>query len=327
MTILSSELKRFKSATITDTSANGGKMSATESVSAVKNNLFPDVSEAERVAGKTRHRKQFAKVANDADETLFNGRLHLTQHTPGQDYITFFPGTQINTQGDITGSERQYGAGALKTNVAAGATSFVVTIENSVLTLFVNGDMVWIGDGVNSEYHDNVTISKTGADVTITLDTGDQLANAYTVAAGTVGASVYQAGDVKGSVDGWSETSAAGTYDETGNPVEIDNIGSIEDTFTITFSDASNFSCSGAGVGSVGTGNISTDFAPNNPNFSKPFFTLRAAGWGGTWANGDTVVFSTHPAALPIWFKQIVPAGCASYSSNNFKTLFGGESA
>ena len=327
MAITATELKRYKSATITDTTANGGKMSAVESVTGVKNNLFPDVSEAERTAGVTRYRKMFCKVANDDDDTLSNGKIHLTQHSPGEDYVIIFEGTQIDTENDITGSERQYGAGALASDVSAGATTFDVTIENTGLTIFVTGDMIYITDGTNSEYHDNVTISKSGVTVTITLDTGGQLANAYTTANNSVGASVCETGDVEGSIASWTETSSAGTYDESANPVEIDNIGSVEDNWTLTFSSSSDFSVTGAGEGAVGSGNITTDFSPSNSDFTKPFFILRSAGWGGTWASGDTITFTTHPASKAIWCKQIVPAGSASYANDNFKTLFGGESA
>ena len=62
MTISSSELKRYKPATITDTPANGGKMSAVESVSALKNNVFPDVSEDERTTGVTRYRNYLQRL-------------------------------------------------------------------------------------------------------------------------------------------------------------------------------------------------------------------------------------------------------------------------
>lgn len=327
MTISSSELKWFKSLTVGDTSANGGKMSANESVSNVKNNVFPDVSEAERTAGKTRYRKLFAKVANDDDDTLFSGKIHATEHTPGNDYMVLFAGTQVDTQNDITGSERQYGGGGLTTNVSAGATAFDVTVEDTSLILFINGDTIWIGDGVTEEYHENVTISKTDTTVTITLDTGDQLANDYTVAGNAVGASVYESGDIKGSYDNWVETSGFGTYDEATTPPEIDNLGSIEETWTVTRTSATAFDCAGAAVGAVGSGNISGDFSPNNPDWAKPYFILRAASWGGTWTSGDTIVFKTHPAAQPMWFKEVVPAGSSAYSNNTFKTRIAGEAA
>jgi hypothetical protein len=36
---------------------NGGRMASTQLVSGVKNNLFPDVSQAERLAGSVKWRK------------------------------------------------------------------------------------------------------------------------------------------------------------------------------------------------------------------------------------------------------------------------------
>ncbi len=327
MTILAAELKWLKSSVISNTSANGNKMGIVEITDAVKNNLFPDTTQAERVAGVTRYRKAFAKVANDADETLFNSRIHVKNITVGQDHVVLFAGTQTDVQGDITGSERQYGSGALAGDVNAGDTSFVLTIEDTVLVIFVNADKVWIGDGTNEEYHENVTIGKVGTAVTVTLAGGDQLQNSYTTAAGTMGSSVYEPGDIEGSFDSWVETSTAGTYDEAGSPVEPDNLGAIEDTITLTFTSTTSYTAVATGAGSLGSGNISSDFAPVNADYSKPYFVLRAAGWGGTWAIGETVVFDLHPASEPIWYKQIVPAGSAAQSSNGYTMRVGGESA
>lgn len=328
MSIIPAELKWYKSLVVNDGSSNGGVMSANQSISGIKNNIFPDVTQEERDAGISRHRKLFGKVANDDDETLYNARLHMISITPGEDFCTFFVGTQVNTQNDITGAERQYAAGSLANDINAGATQLVVTVESSSMAVvFVDTDKIWIGDGIKSEYHENVTVVKVALDYTITLDTGDTILHDYLAATPTFVASVYEPPDVIGSADNWIETSVAGTYDEAGSPVEPDSIGAIEDSITVTFTDDINFTVTGVRAGSMGSGNISTDFAPINTDFSKPYFVLRAAGWGGTWANGETVTFDLHPAAVPAWFKQQVLPGTASYSGDNFRMRIGGESA
>jgi hypothetical protein len=66
----------------------------------------------------------------------------------------------------------------------------------------------------------------------------------------------------------------------------------------------------------VGTGSISADFSPINPNTGQPYFTVDKEGWGGTWAIGETITFLTDPSALPIWWKEIVPPVTAVENDN-----------
>ena len=139
---------------------------------------------------------------------------------------------------------------------------------------------------------------------------------------------MIEATNVEVTFDGWGESSASGTYDETTNPPVLDAIGSIEQSWTITFTDATNFTCVGDIVGSIGSGSIGGgDFAPNNTDFSKPYFTLADVGWAGTWANGDTVSFTSHPASSPVWLKRTVPAGANSLSGNKVIPAISGESS
>ena len=334
MSIVAAELKWYKSEVVTNTNTNGGVMSNNEIIDGVKNNIFPDVSQAERLAGIVRYRKIFAKLTNAADEVLINPGFHIRDFTPAQDRVEIFLGTHTDVQGDITGSERHYGAGALTADISAGSTSFAMTLEDPSQNIFEpTGNTVWIGNDTNSEYHTNVSASVSGDQVTLTLDTGAQLANNYTVAENTVVSSVIYGTltELKPVIDPVVVNSAgSGDYDDseaTGYPVEGSNIGSVEDTFTLTFTSATAFDCVGAVSGNVGSGNISSDFAPVNTAFSVPFFTLRAAGFSGTFAAGDTIDIPTHPASQGIWCEQTVPAGTNSFSGDNFKLRFGGESA
>lgn len=333
MTILDSELQCFKSAVVGDTSANGGRMSNVQVISGVVQNVWPHVLKAERDAGSSKFRKLFYKVANDADETLLAAQHWLDAPTAAGDYVTAWPGTQRDTQADITGSERKYGCANLQANAVLGASTLVVEVENAALTgMFVNGDTIRVTDKAtpssltgNEELH---TISGVpvvaGLQVTITI--AGVLANNYTTAAGGRVMSIYSFGDIACAVDNWVET-GAGTYDEATYPVRCDNIGTREETWTLTFSDAGNFTVSGDTVGSLGAGTILADFAPLNPAFSKPYFTLDFEGFGGTWAAGNTIVFQTHPAARSMWEKRVVPAGSASLANNKVTSVTSGESA
>jgi len=166
------------------------------------------------------------------------------------------------------------------------------------------------------DYRENC-FSYSGNVATVSLDASNTVANVYSIA-NTYGAGCIDGGEVKPTSDGWTETSASGTYDETTYPPTLYNDGTEEDSWTITFTGATTFTCSGANAGSVGSGDITTDFSPTNPDTGQPYFTIDKNGWGGTWASGDTVEFDTHPAAVPLWLKEVVPAATAQEPNNTF---------
>ncbi len=338
MAIQSSEIKFYKPLLVNDTATNGGKISASEIVSAVKNNLFPDTSQAERTNGVTHYRKAFFKVASADNLALNNARIFMERSTDGGDRVVMFPATQTNTQADITGSERNYGVGSLENTANVGATWLTVIVESGSDAIFHNGDLIRISNQAN--VNDNTGkeewirlassngVTWNGDQATLTFVSGQALANTYN-AANTKVASVIEAGNVEATVSGWSEITVGGTYDETLHPVMPNAIGTIREMWTLTFTSATNYNVVGAVIGSVGTGSIGGgDFAPDNPDFTgHPYFTFKDVGWGGTWTAGDSITFTTTPAAYPVWFKHIVPAGTDSTSSNDILFAMSGESA
>jgi hypothetical protein len=332
MTILATELKLYKSTTVTNTTANGGRMSPTPIVSGVAANVFPAAFKSELLAGSTVRRKVFLKCANDADEVLTAPWCYLDGPTPAGDYVYFHVGTQRDTAADIAGSERKYGAGTLKTTITAGASSVTVTVEAAALTgIFQDGDTIRITDKLTPSSvtgnEELMVISGTpsvaGLDVTMSLTA--TTANGY-AAGSKVGSLYYPGGTLECSVTNWAET-GAGTYNESSYPVVCDNIGTVEQTWTLTFSSATAFTVSGDTVGSVGAGSVGSNFVPTNADWSKPYFTLASAGFGGTWANGNTIVWQTHPAAIPVWETHVIPAGTSSLAGNAVTLVWGGESA
>ena len=342
MTIQASELKFYRSLVASDQTSNGGLMSTTEIATGVKNNIWPDVPQSERSAGSTKYRKAFLKVASADNLALIDARIFVETPTPGGDRVLFCAGTQTDTQANLTGTERLYGTGGLDTNASAGATTITVNTEGgSGDGAFANGDLIRISDKVtidavsgNAEFirlAATNAVSWNGTKATLTFAAGQSLTNSY-VAASTRVASVWEAGTIRGAVDTWSISSSAGTYggwSGTGNPpagVTTDAIGSIEQTWTITFTSASAFTCVGDSVGSVGGGNRTTDFAPNNADFSRQHFTLPASGWGGTWATGEMISFKTHPASVALWQKRIIPPNTASLPGDKVIIGVSGES-
>lgn len=342
MAIQTSEILLMSAANVNETVNNGGRMSIASVTSGVKNNVWPDVPQAERTAGSVKYRKLFIKIANDDDLALIDPKVFIETYTPGDDTVVMMTGTQTDTQWAADDYTRFYGAGDLDADVSSGVSTIDVNVEPGNASagdnIFQNGDTIRISsqDGVTNPVGtteflllDATTgVSWNGDKATLTFDSGVTLANSY-VAADTRVGSVVIPSTVGVTFDTWAESSGSGTYDETTYPPVLDAISSVEQDWTLTFSDATNFTCSGDTIGSSGSGSIGGgDFAPNNADFAAPYFTLTdSGGWGGTWANGDTVSFTTHPASVPIWLKRTVPAGADSLSGNKVVPAISGESS
>lgn len=322
MSILKSEIYLRKSAIITDTAINGGRMSKVAAVHQSRNAMFPHFSIAERQNGATRYRKFFWHIANDDDLTLMDAMVFLDGPTPAGDRITIFQGSWTDTQADIPASPTEYGAGVLASGAAAGAVSLSVTIEDAGLVIFRAGEKVRVSDGEIEEILTVASVGKSG--VTVTLGIAGMLANAFP--AGAAVSSLWEVGDVATGLDGFSMSSGYGG--SVNYPLlTLDNIGSIYQGVTITFSSSSVFSVASDVLGSLGSGNISAICAPNNPDFTKPYFTIPSAYWEGNWGAGDIVRFTTLPAAAPLWAKCVCPAGAATNPDNEYTLRILGASA
>jgi len=325
MAITASDIEWRKALNTSDAGSNGGRMGSAVVVPGVKNNLLPDITQSQRVVGLTRYRKIFAAVLNAENLTLLEARAHLSRVSQGDDHFALFAGTQRDTQADID-APRLYGIAPLAADVAAGASAFSLTLEDTALGVcFQDGDGIWVGDDASGEYFDNATFVVSGASVAVTLASGDALAASYLAGEGRC-ATLLPAGDVAPSASGWTETSASGTYDESAHPLETPSIGCVEDDWLLTFTSNTEFSVAGAFSGDLPPGEVGSDYAPANPQGGQ-YFTLRAAGWGGLWQAGDTLAWSTHPAALALWLREIVPAGAASISASVPEITVTGESS
>jgi hypothetical protein len=338
MSIVRADLKNFRSQIFNDTPSNGGRMArnpAVEIPSGVVSNLFPDAGEAERTAGSDKFRKTFYSNHESTALTLFNSRLFEELQTPGDDAFYFFLGSQINTQGDLTGSEPRFGAGLLDVDALASATSIDVLMESILPNCFRNGELLRLSDQADIDsagteefvrIHPSTVITNLGSVYTIPLET--PLLNSFLAASPTKVASILESGDVLPNFASFVVTSGlSGTYDEVTFPLVLDNEGTVFQNWTLTFTSATNYGVVGDLIGSVSSGNISSDFSPTNADFGVPFFTLLSAGFGGTFQIGDTITWTTNPASVPIWHERIIPAGANSFAGNKAIVVFDGESA
>ena len=336
--MLDSDIKTYHAEEVSSASTNGGKRGYTQVISGVVNNVWANVPKAERLAGSTTYRKMFTVAADDTDGTLVDAKEYIDNPTAAEDWVIAFEGTASDTQADISASARKYGSANIKSDITAGVSTFTVTVEDVSLTtgndlIFADGDKIRLTDKTtpdatagNEEF---LTISGTptvsGNDVTITV--AESIANGYLSADGARAMALIDIGDVECSVDTFAVTSISGTYDDASYPVITDNIGSYTDSVTLTFTDATNFTGTSSVGLTYGSGTVSADFTPTNPNNSKPYFTLESAGFGGTFASGDTVTFNVVDASFSYWLKRVVPASCSSLSSNSVTSVTTGESS
>ena len=111
----------------------------------------------------------------------------------------------------------------------------------------------------------------------------------------------------------WSDVligdAPAAAYNDIAYPFAVDNRGATTGRYRIQFTSATAFTCYLEDVGGIGSGNISTDFAPTNPLTGQPYFTIDADGWGSGWATGNVLRFNVRGASYPIWFARCTLPG------------------
>lgn len=340
--MLDSDIKTYHAAEVSSLSTNGGRRSNNLVISGVVNNVIPHVSRAVRQAGNLAaplYRKLFTVAEDDNDGTLMATWQWLERVTDAGDWLVMFAGTPTNTQADITGSERKYGYAFLKNNIVAGSSTFTVTVKDASLAsgtdaIFQAGDQIrpstMATPTATIGAEEFVTIdtvdSVVGNDVTCTID--GTFANNYLVADGGFVVSILEKGDIACTVSGFT-VDAAGTYayDNVTYPLITDNIGTVYDHVTVTYTDATHFTAVGTSGINYGSGDTATDFAPVNAAKSKPYWTLEAAGHSGTAQAGDTIEFDVTAAEYAYWLRQSVPPLCPSLANNKVTAVTAGESA
>jgi hypothetical protein len=338
MPIATAELLWHRAALTSDITPaqNGGRFTETVVASAVKNALFPDVSAAQRAAGAEHWRKVFIANRDTENLTLVDPKISIESGTPGDSYYLLHAGTQTDTQDGVT--TRPYGFGTLAGAVLAEATEIVVTTEADFSAMsakpFQAGDTLRIDARANVlaatgafEYAVIDDLLYDGDEITITLTAG--LTHGYS--SGVAVASVLEPADVVASYSGVTTTLESGstlTYTASGN-LTTPNVGTIYQEWTVTITNAATgaLSLSGDTLGSVATGSIGANLSPLNPTTGTPYFTLAAAGWGGTAVTGDVLEFVTTPSATPVWYHRIIPAGAAAISDDPMYVCVEAETA
>lgn len=332
MPLADSDIKVYRSANMTDTSSGGGRMSNSEIVSGAQQAIFPHATQAQRIAGLTQFRKVFWKNTNADDIAAQFIKFFVKLFTGGQDAVVVAPATHTDTQGTMS-VPRWYGCGALDQDTGTNAMSVDVATEDADLDVFHDEDTVIIfslDTAGNIEQFEFATIygdpPYVGDVATLEFDT--PLVNEYDSSNAFV-ASYFEPDDLTPVISDPIVTSSAGTFDgaDTEFPIVGHNRGTVFQNITLSFTSSSAFNASGDTIGSLGSGTIGSDFAPNNPGTGVPYFTINHLAFGGTFQSGDTITFSTTPAAMPAWYKRFIPPGAAAFPNDRARMRMEYESA
>jgi len=331
----STDLRLYKSKT-------NGRMSDTEILTGRVQNLLTHVSASQRTSGYFDYYKMWWQVADDADGVGVDPQMYFDYPTlSDDDYVMFFEMDDRVAIENITGyatgtdTEDKYGVAILASAITAGDQTCTVTVKNANLAsgndlIFRDGDTIKVtsklldtsltGNEETQTISGTPSVDSDGVTITITIADSAGFANDY--AANTISrvrSIIEPTTDYETSVGSLTitATDSSATYDDTSYPITLDNIGTVDEDWTITFTSATEFRLDGDSLGTgVATGDTSTLFTPTNSGRSKPYFTLSSLGFSGTWTAGDTIEFTTSPAAKGLGIKRVVPAGSGPLSNN-----------
>lgn len=322
MAITSDQLKFYKSMYVNDALTNGGRKGTTLITDGALNNLFRNIQSSERDAGIVLYRKFFLQNENPNDLALENTKMYISNVSSGEDYFTISPGADSDNQSVADDYTDWYGSGVLKQDLLSGEASFSATFKGAYG--LPSGCSLVLNDGLNSlEIAMSGEVTWNGFDATVPISSDGREINF--LATETIVSAVLELGNITPSVINWLVNSSEGVFDDTNYPLTTYNIGTITESWTLTFSSTTAFEVSGTVTGSVGVGSTLSNFAPVNGG--GYYFLLDKNGFSGSWISGDTITFRTVHAAKGIWMKEDVPTGCASQSNNLVNLKLKGESA
>jgi hypothetical protein len=331
MAVLASEIKTYTSAVAVDfdPDSNGGEPGA-EVASGVVNNVLPDVqdyniwgefgdgaSDWAKTDVGSRWRKLFLLPQNSAGDEIAKAFVHLTAPTGLDDVHFLHAGTIAQLGGPRTGSlelcsgvasggaprTTLLALGRLKSDVAAGASSFVVVYDCGYNPFSASEtQIVWIGTSSTSgEYFEGATVvydSETN-EATITIAGEETLVNAY-----TAGACIANCLSCEVKPSWWHKYTASSSQIYGVNLV---NANTILDRFTFAFSNGGAFTCTSDKRGAVGSGVVTSPFTAYADG--QELFTLPIPDQGSTCIMYDypatpEIVLWTLPAGIVVWVEH-----------------------
>ena len=309
-----SAFKIFPAAVVNDGGTNGGPHAFAPIASGAFANIFRAVTTDEATAGVELYRKVFLAPHDPAGELTTEMRVAFEAI---QGDLQISPdASHTDTRADIDPSTMSwYGGGTLNASVLAGVTQLVVAVADGEDTGIWDGDELVITDISGAREIAKVNGMPVAAGDLVTINLVAPTASSH--AAGAAVSSRFISSASLAKVNSSTvNTTITLTFDAAA--VTFHPQGAVFDTVTLTFTSATAFTATGVRVASYGSGTKGSTFAPNNPTWGKPYFTLPAAALGGTAVAGDTVVFEVYPALVPAWLRWRVPAGSPAGQQRSF---------
>jgi hypothetical protein len=128
----------------------------------------------------------------------------------------------------------------------------------------------------------------------------------------------------------WADTTqgneAPATYNIAANPIIVANDGALSERYAWRFKDTETFDFIGEFSGFMGTGSKNVDHTPGNPfDPATRLLELKAAGWGGGWATGNTLFGKMVAAMQSFAAIRTVQPSVAPGTDYSFDLLTGGD--
>ncbi len=233
MAILEASLKKYHSATNSDAAANGGAVdTGAEITSGASQNIFPNITDAERITGVTKYRKVFLR--NENADAYNNVKAWIQANTPsGDTAITISGAGSFSQQGNnvaVTGITFTFAASA---SVVASADCHLALAE---------GERIFNStDDTSAAAKAIASISSDG--LTITLATAYAgtagAGKAATVCAATGNTFVAPTSEAHADVldlGNLTQNQSIGVWQKY--VVDADSDGYADDTWTVRFTDS-----------------------------------------------------------------------------------------
>ena len=131
--------------------------------------------------------------------------------------------------------------------------------------------------------------------------------------------------DAVSYLDSVSGSVAPGTYNDILAPLVVTNKGAVTEKWALRFTNTTTFDVIGEHVGTIASGNTTTDTSPLNPATSSPYFTIKGIGWGSGWSVGNVLRFNTVGALFPVWIVRTIQQGPESVINDKFTILVRGD--
>lgn len=117
---------------------------------------------------------------------------------------------------------------------------------------------------------------------------------------------------------------ATSEYNLIDYPFEVLNDGAVTERWRLNFTTTTAFQIIGESLGVIGTGTTAADVSVVNALTGKPYFTIRAAGFGSGWSAGNQIRFNTYSAGAPIWITRTILPG-ATLDGDSFTMQMRGD--